>query len=71
MLGGEKPLWGYWCIRDIRFMWDQWMRCTITCNHGTYSGVSRGASDAIAESLQAASEQFRKESDKHEESFEW
>jgi hypothetical protein len=36
-----------------------------------YSGVSHGASDAIAQSLQVASEQFRKESDKHEESFEW
>jgi hypothetical protein len=28
------------CQPDIRFAWDQWAMCKITCPHGEYRGVS-------------------------------
>lgn len=28
------------CCYEIKLHWDQWVRCTITCEHGSYEGVS-------------------------------
>lgn len=69
MLAGERPLWGFSCIERIEFFWDQWMKCSIVCTHGRYSGVSNGARDAMEQSLERASREFRKIEDQHE--FDW
>lgn len=31
------------CVKDIKFAWDQWMKCWIKCEHGTFTGVSNSA----------------------------
>jgi hypothetical protein len=69
MLTGDRPLWGFSCIENIEFYWDQWMRCTIACHHGRYSGVSDSARDAMNQSLQRAILEFRKVENRHE--FDW
>jgi len=69
MLTGDRPLWGFVCIENIEFHWDQWMKCAIACHHGRYSGVSDGARDAMNQSLRRAILEFRKVEDRHE--FDW
>lgn len=64
--GGEGQLWEYHCVDDIKFEWDQWVRCTITCTHGTYSGVSNGLTGAIGQSLGRAFERFMADAGLHD-----